>query len=155
MSAGPPGACHATKKEPKTKAKTGPQKRSKINETSSCFSFSQRLALHTPKKHQNGLPEPPREPPGTAPGAPRRPQEAPRAAQDGPKRRQEGLKSRPKAVSERPFLPLGAELAPKRAPEASRRRFGSPPGPILEPPGDDFGPSGAAFCKELIRVFLH
>ena len=42
-----------------------------------------RLALQT--YPQNGVPEPPREPPGTAPGASRRPQEAPRAAQDGPK----------------------------------------------------------------------
>ena len=33
MFDGPPGACHATKNEPKNKAKTGPTKRAKINET--------------------------------------------------------------------------------------------------------------------------
>ena len=69
-------------------------------------------------RSQNVVREPPPEPPGSAPGGPRRPQEAPRAPQDGPKTRQERPKSRPEPVSERPGWPSGALLAPKRPPGA-------------------------------------
>ena len=85
---------------------------------------------------QKVVAEPLPEPPGSAPGGPRRPQEAPRAPQDSPKRRQERPKSRQEPLSERPGWPPGAHLAPKRPPEASRKPFWI-----------DFGPSGAPFSR--------
>ena len=89
-------------------------------------------------RSQKVVREPPPEPPGSAPGGPRRPQEAPRAPQDGPKSRQERPKSRPEPVSERPGWPPGPHLAPKKPPEASRKPFWLPRGSISAPPGFHF-----------------
>ena len=83
---------------------------------------------HLKDTAQNGLPELPREPPGSCRGPFREAQEAPRAPQDGPKSRQERPKSRPEAVSERPWRAPGADLAPKSPQEGSRRRFLPPSG---------------------------
>ena len=84
-------------------------------------------SAHLNDTAQNGLPELPREPPGS----PRGPQETPRAPQDGPKSRQERPKSCPEAVPERPWRALGADLAPKSPQEGSRRRFLPPRGSIV------------------------
>ena len=70
----------------------------------------------------------PQKAPRSGPGRPRRP----------PRRLQERPQGRPTTASERPCWRSWAQLAQKSRPEASRRPFWTPRGPVLHPPGGRF-----------------
>ena len=99
-------------------------KRTKSDYTTSKLMFFGLPGAHLNDIAQNGLPELPREPPGSCRGPFRE-------AQEGPKSRQERPKSCPEAVPERPWRALGADLAPKSPQEGSRKRFLPPRGSIV------------------------
>ena len=96
------------------------------------YTNSKMMVFGPPSAHlndtaQNGLPELPREPPGSCRGPFRE-------AQEGPKRRQGRPKTAPRAAKSAPRAPEaapGADLAPKSPQEGSRRRFLPPRGSIV------------------------
>ena len=111
-------------------------KRTKSDYTSSKIMVVWPPGAHLNDTAQNGLPELPREPPGSCRGPFREAQEGPKRRQGRPKTAPRAAKSapsagRPEAVPERPWRAPGADLAPKSPQEGSRKRILHPRGSIV------------------------
>ena len=97
------------------------------------------LGAHLKDTAQNGLPELPREPPGSCRGPFREAQEGPKRRQGRPKTAPRAAKSAPKASQRRSQSGLGGPTWPQRAPRRA------PGDDVCPPRGSIVGSCGARF----------